>query len=513
VMPALPSNASKPSDERVLRPVPSGRHPTTVSSPPEHAGDVTLRLQELLDELKGLLSVVSNQSQSVRSQYEDIRLPASLLVAEKRTYDQMVALDESIDHAMSLSRFRGDDNLSFITNTQTFAPRPFHLQPRKSAARGVTSPKRDLAASLPSIPLSNCVSGKCYLPPPDEGSSLLNEYLHDFNSRILLFNPKAIYNYVRDCYSGIADRTPLCWVLAYIALGIAHRLRAVSLFAVADDTTNADFYLNKCLAVLPDILLQEPTLPLVQALLGVSTLLQTSDRSRKAPLFISTAMRMAQDLAYNEAGQGRDEGRSGDVQEVYVFWIAFFMDTAINLRAIRPNTQKLVDISAPLPNPSSSASWASISPDNYSVDGEVNVFALHASLSLIQAEALEELFSVKARHRSSTLTAIAFEGIISKLDAWRKTNPLADAEAPAMLKFMYRSDVVHSITLEASYFETLYQLHAANALGAFAHRLDVFSPAGLRSAAGLISFDIYADAHRLLEFADLISQSNISVTW
>jgi hypothetical protein len=270
----------------------------------------------------------------------------------------------------------------------------------------------------------------------------------------------------------------LCWVLAYIALGIAHRLRAVSLFAVADDTTNADFYLNKCLAVLPGLLLQKPTLSLVQALLGVSTLLQTSDRSRKAPLFISTAMRMAQNLAYNEAGQGRDEGRSRDIQEVYVFWIAFFMDTAMNLRAIRPNTQKLVDISAPLPNASSSASWASISPDNYSVDGKVNVFALHASLALIQAEALEELFSVKASQRSAILTASTFESIISKLNIWRRTNPLADAEAPAMLKSMYRSDAVHSITLEASYFETLYQLHAANALRAFTHRLDVFSLLG-----------------------------------
>jgi hypothetical protein len=337
--------------------------------------------------------------------------------------------------------------------------------------------------------------------------------LHDFNSRIPLFHPEVIYGYVRDCYSGIADRTPLCWVLAYIALGIAHRLRAVSLFAVADNTTNADFYLNKCLAVLPDLLLQEPTLPLIQALLGVSTLLQTSDRSRKAPLFVSTAMRMTQDLAYNEAGQGRDEGLSRDNQEVYVFWIAFSMDTAMNLRAIRPNTQKLVDISAPLPNLSSSDSWASIAPDSYSVDGEVNVFALHASLALIQAEALEELFSVKARQRSAILTASTFESIISKLNIWRRTNSLANAEAPAMLKSMYRSDVVHSITLEASYFETLYQLHAANALGAFAHRLDVFSPAGLRSAARLISFDIYADAHRLLGFAALISQGNVSVTW
>lgn len=185
----------------------------------------------------------------------------------------------------------------------------------------------------------------------------------------------------------------------------------------------------------------------------------------------------------------------------------------MNLRAIRPNTQKLVDISVPLPSHSSSDSWASITSDDYTEDREVNFFELHASLALIQAEAFEKLLSVEARQRLATFTASAFKSIISKLDIWRRTNPLADADAPSMLNSMYRSDVVHSIILEASYFGTLYQLHAANALRAFARRLDVFSPNGLRSAAGLISFDVFADAQRLLEFAALIPQGNVSVTW
>jgi hypothetical protein len=92
-------------------------------------------------------------------------------------------------------------------------------------------------------------------------------------------------------------------------------------------------------------------------------------------------------------------------------------------------------------------------------------------------------------------------------------NALTDTDAPSMRSSMYQSDMVHSIILEASYFATLYQLHATNALGAFTRRLDVFSPDELRAAAGLICFDIYADAQRLLTFAALISQGNVSVTW
>ena len=360
--------------------------------------------------------------------------------------------------------------------------------------------------------LKNCSSGNCFLPPPDHASSLLNEYLHDFNSRIPLFRPETIYTHVRDCYSGAADGTPLSWVLTYIALGIGHRLRAMSLFADVDDASNAEWYLSKCLAVLPDLLLQEPTLPLVQALLGVSILLQTSIRSRKAAVFVSTALRMAQNLAYNEARQDHDSNIDRDSQEGYVFWIAFFMDTEMNLTATRPNTQKLVEISVPLPNLTCSNWWLSNPPDEATVD-HINVFSLHASLALLQAEALEELFSVKARQLPPIQTTTAFEKIITGLEKWKGTYPLAGRDGQAMLNSMYRSGVVLCINLEASYFETLYQLHASNVLGGFTRHLDIFSVDELRSSSGIICFDIYADAQRLLEFTALASQSNLPVTW
>lgn len=521
-MPSLPPDAnhtSEPSDEGIdvaSRSIPSGRCPILTVPPSSRSGrlaDRIKRLEEIIYELKSRLPVVTNSYQSVYSRNEDIRLPASPSTAEKRTYDQIVALDESIDHGMPRSRFRRDDRISMALNSQTFAPRSLYFHPRQRATREAASPKRDQAASQPSMLLKNCASGNCFLPPPDEGSSLLNQYLHDFNSKIPLFHPETIYTHVRDCYSGAADKSPLSWVLAYIALGIGHRMRAMSLFAAPDDTSNAEWYLNKCLSVLPDLLLQEPSLPLVQALLGVSVLLQSSVRSRRAALFVSTATHMAQDLAYNEAAPDQDEGSPRDKQELYVFWVAFFMDTAMSLHAIRPNTQRLADISAPLPSASSSDWWVSSTSDDDTVDCKVNIFALHASLALIQAEALEELFSVKARQHSASLTASTFKSIISKLEIWRRMNALADTDAPSMRNSMYQSDMAHSIILEASYFATLYQLHAANALGAFTRRLDVFSPSELTAAAGLICFDIYADAQHLLTFAALISQGNVSVTW
>ncbi|KAF2796333.1 hypothetical protein K505DRAFT_359372 [Melanomma pulvis-pyrius CBS 109.77] len=509
VMPTLPSDAmptTGPRDANSSLSIPISNHSTVAASSSRHADRRNVRLQESIDDLKRLLSAT----------IDNIRLPPPPppSTAAKRKYGRIANLNERRDYGISRPRFTAEDLVSLEMDTRNFAPPSSYIQSKHWEARQAESPDPRQQTSQSSImTLKDCASGRSYLPHPNEGSSLLNEYLHDFNSRIPLFAPEAIYNHVRDCYSGAADKTPLSWILTYVALAIGHRLRAMSLFAAADDASNAEWYLNKCLNVLPDLLLREPTLQLIQVLLGVSVLLQTSTRSRKAALFVSTAMRMAQDLGYNEASQDRDGRPSEDNQEAHVFWIAFFMDTAMNLCATRPNTQKLVDINLPLPSPSSSGSLVLSISDDCSIDREINIFTLHASLALIQAEALEELFSVKGRQRSASLATNTFKSILAELDVWRGTNPLVGSEATSILNSMYRSDVVHSINLEASYFGILYQLHAANALGGFTRRLDVFSADALMSAAGSICFDIHEDAQRLLDIAALTSQANVSVNW
>lgn len=475
--------------------------------PPQSANGQAVRLQQSIDELRTLLSQ-SEDIHFTKSDFQD-----ALLTTGKRKYNQIDPLDEFTDHGSSRSRIKSDNLISFPADDQIFGTSSFYLHPMEPTNPKVAPPTMAQAELQPTMRLANCASGNCYLPPPAEGSALLNEYLHDFNSRIPLFDPETIYHYVRDCYSGTTDQYPLAWVLTYTALGIGHRLRAMSLFAATDDTPNAEFYLNKCLAVLPDLLLQEPTLELVQALLGVSILLQTSTRSRRAGPFVSTAMRIAQELGYSEAFQEQTGEPSRDKAAYYVFWIAFFMDTGMTLHGMRPNTQKLGDINVPLPNSSIAEQSSSTASETSTAGREVNVFALHASLSLIQAEALEELFSFRARQRPSDSTATSFKRVMTKLTAWRMNNPLADPDAPSILNSLYRSDVVHSVILEASYFATLYQLHASKALGAFVSRVDVFSSDGLRSAAGQISHEIFADAHCLLEFASLVPLGDVSVTW
>ncbi len=302
-------------------------------------------------------------------------------------------------------------------------------------------------------------------------------YLHDFNSKIPLLSPAVIVNHMRDCYSGAADKVPESWVLTYITFGIAHRVRAMSVFASIEDTAMADRYMNRCLERLADLLLGDPSLQMVQCLLGVTILLQTSDKSQRAASFASIAMRMVQDLAYNDQCFALDNDTDAGRSRRYLFWIAFFMDNDFAFTNLRPCSQRLADITTPLPCPYDQDWWGTT--DHLDTGGEwsINVFSLHASLALIQAEMLEELFSVKARQRLSGHTFATYKAIVSKLATWRRSNVLTGLDAPELLQTTYRSDIMHLVVLEAMYFRTLFHLHASHSLGDFSTSIDVFSPA------------------------------------
>ncbi|KAK5707346.1 hypothetical protein LTR17_020797 [Elasticomyces elasticus] len=343
-----------------------------------------------------------------------------------------------------------------------------------------------------------------YLPPADEAFALLQEFLHDFNSKIPLIAPEHIYALMRDCYAGTVEDSHPAWVITYMAIGIAHRLRAMSIFQVPDDMSRADWYLNKCLARLPALIMQEPSIQLVQAVLGIAILVQTSSRSDKAAIYVSMALHFMQTLGYHDTATRSDTSR----EEKYVFWIALFMDTDMSLSSMRQGTQTLSEIGVSLPDNRNKDWWSEC---HCSVGPGVNIFALHTGLAVIQAEALERLFSVKSRQLTDTVLESTYRDILDRLQAWRRSN--VDMAVQEVFKSMFRSDVVHLIILEAAYFRTLYQLHAARLLGGLGSRPNTLSSDSLRAVVELDDEYCYADARRLLELCALVSGTHISTTW
>jgi hypothetical protein len=331
---------------------------------------------------------------------------------------------------------------------------------------------------------------RCSLPPVGEGQALLTDYLRDFNSRVPLLAPEAIVSHMRDCYSGAAKGVASSWTLTYFVLGIAHRLRALDPSVKSDETFKTEQYLDKCLKSFSNVLLEEPNERIVQCLLGIAIMLQDSPKSSRVSSFVSIALRMAQELGYNEASiSGSNQNMTS-----YLFWIAFSMDANLSMCALRPNSQKHVEIMVSLPRSDDHDWWGMRSEsDDMRTDGcpATNFFSLHCSLAIIQAQALEEVFSPKSKLQPYQY-AFALDTVITQLVEWRRDSRIDSTEG------LRSSELLHLAMLEASYFRTMYQLVAAQQIGVVDFRYDLFSHVALRAQRHSQASIVFDDARKLL---------------
>jgi len=350
----------------------------------------------------------------------------------------------------------------------------------------------NLAVDQSSIPDSTkrLLPTRCSLPPMGEGQALLTDYLRDFNSKVPLLAPGAIVSHMRDCYSGAAKGVASSWVLSYFVFGIAHRLRALDPFIRSDEIFKAEQYLDKCLNSFSNVLLEEPNERIVQCLLGIAIMLQDSPRSHRVSSFVSIALRMAQELGFNEAGLSRSNKKVAS----YLFWISFSMDANLSMCTLRPNTQKHAEILISLP-PSDDHDWwsmRSISDDMRMIGSSgTNFFFLHCSLAIIQAQALEEVFSPKANLQPDQY-AFALHTVTTKLAEWRRDNRMNLAEG------LQSDELLHLAMIEASYFRTMYQFMASQQIGVINFRYDLFSHVALRSQRYSKGSAFVEDAQKLL---------------
>lgn len=388
----------------------------------------------------------------------------------------------------------------------------------------ISEPHEALPAALPS--LSKVFGGslvlgtedndrdrQCYLPPKEEGHSLLRDYLRDFNSKIPLFHPDNLYTLFYDCYSGAAVGVPLTWVIIYAVLGISHRLRAVTVLAVANDISESHWYMERCLEVLPKQLLDNPSLSLVQALLGVSILLQTSKRMRRAAVLTATAMHFAQDLGYHDAKTYQHAGNSTLLEQQYSFWIAFFMDAHFSFAAMRPSKHRRDQISIPVPELQQVDWWYAGNAVSSTSQRSINVFALHCQLAAIEAQALEKIFLVQQIGRSSESAKRTLVKLTTQLDRWQSSNGMHQMSVEDMRASVYQSDVTHGIMLEAAYFRVRHTLHATSLQNFLGNPLKVFNIDTLKLLTTSANSLCYSDAKRFLSLAALIPQDNLSITW
>jgi len=144
-----------------------------------------------------------------------------------------------------------------------------------------------------------------------------------------IIGPETLHALFRDCYSGVATESFNPIVSVQATVGITYRLRAMGAFATEDDTAHVERYLSKCFGRVGARSLGEPSLRLAQALLAISVLLQASDRSQRAGIFVSLAVHKAQELTSHDAPSEMEDKVNHTVRGDLRFFDRLLHDTYI----------------------------------------------------------------------------------------------------------------------------------------------------------------------------------------
>ncbi|PVH98706.1 hypothetical protein DM02DRAFT_615642 [Periconia macrospinosa] len=349
-----------------------------------------------------------------------------------------------------------------------------------------------------------------YLPSPELGILLLKEYLMDSNTVFPLYRPQSIVEHLRICYEGRSDNSALAWASVYVVFGLAHRIRGMSATATAEDDQVADWYLCKILPTVSGLLVAEPTFGLVQCLLGLAMLIRSSKDYTPHGLYVSTALRIAQSLAYSDHDDASDQNADIDIdQQRRVLWLAFIMDTEENIFTNLPTTHRRGDLPSTCPREDPHDALGIVTAAEG--DLKINIFALRVQLVLIQSDAIEEIFSIRSRRVPPEEFIAKANRILGRLEAWHN-NELFRRTPEQLMELLYRSDLFHTLAIEASYFATVFRIRAILALG-MDPRINPFSFVNLTRISEVKDLECFKEADQFLGILSRTPHAEIGICW
>jgi hypothetical protein len=351
-----------------------------------------------------------------------------------------------------------------------------------------------------------------YLPPPELGTSLLAEFLTDFNTAYPLYQPQVIADHLRICYGGLSDGTCVAWTSAYVVFGLAHMLRAMSTTGTSYDTEMAQYYLSRIYLALNALLTAPPSLGQVQCLIGVAMLIMCSPCSynQSEGHFVSTSLRVIRSLVYEdiESDGSISVTRRDAAQERRVFWIAFIHDTFLSMVKNTPPTHKLEDVTDCSDFIADELGAVTAAEGNW----RVHIFWLSTRLALLQTEAMDQVLLLKARNTNPVDIAAATTMILARLQGFYDRNEIFQLPADQLFQLLYRSDITHTVHLQGQYFATVYRLHAFVALG-MQSKINPFKLDGLKMMATMKEHKAYQDAKKLLSLLPVAPRGNVGLYW
>ena len=132
------------------------------------------------------------------------------------------------------------------------------------------------------------------LPTITETISHVEYYFENFNRFIPLFDEPSFYLRIEEKGEVQPKDDPAGWAAVNVALSITHRLRAIDSLSTKTENQKAWDYLRNAQRVVPELTLGEPSLLGVQALLGISIILQGTNNPRQASALVASTIRLPQ---------------------------------------------------------------------------------------------------------------------------------------------------------------------------------------------------------------------------
>lgn len=341
------------------------------------------------------------------------------------------------------------------------------------------------------------------LPPASQAWMLLQEYLVDFNKAWPLFNQEKLV----DLYTGVFAETPNLDCLrlkgVYSTLAIAYRLHAMSPLASDADNHNAKSFVEQTSYALPRILVARPSLPSAQYLSAMAVVMHGTHDSQGTRSLLAAALRMLLDLSPHSLDYE-------EKQAARVFWIASTMDVDL---AIRNGQWSSTVFSPPhcyhLPQ----------SEDTGSLpigEQQFPIFEHHIRLTKIQSRFLQTVASVPsllalpANSAERQQFSASLQAVAASLSEWRLHEPLFQKCPESYRHKLHRSDLVHLIVLEATYFNTLFRLQGAlQRIGPFNGSAMLHLP----RYQGLHFCEYLPEAVRLLSLFNFLTHGDFAFVW
>ena len=291
------------------------------------------------------------------------------------------------------------------------------------------------------------------LPSKSVALVLIDEAFKSFNSTYPIFDQRRFIRYFQMHYSDTGPSDAGQWACINVVLALAHRFRAMRTLEASTENEQACSYMQNALAVVSELTMQHNSLPAVQALLGMTIVLEGTPNPRLCSVLNSTALRLAQTMGLHRRNQDPTLTLSEIEERKNVFWIAYFLDRDISLRTGQPPVQDDDDMDVDLPT-----GTISNLPGN-GLD-TINFFNSRIGLGIIQGQIYKKLYSVKAARQSESQQIIAVQELDSMLASWRRSVPIDfDDDFITTLQPPIATEILHAIILRFSYVNCLITVH------------------------------------------------------